>query len=416
MRRIVYPPAMRFIVGLVCVLAGGSLARAQGLDEAQLVVTVSAAGEAAGTPVGHVATGTLRRGQSRSFSAGLDAGKCYLFVARGGEGIENLDLAVSRGRTALTRDTQTDRAADVRHCAGDRPQRVRWTVRAFRGAGAFAAGLFEVSPVEESAAAEPTAGSLLERLEAAVRTRGASMSVVTTPRRESLIEGARIEREVPLAAGRCYRVLVVGERSIADVDVALLGPDAGVLQSDTGDSSDAHLGVLRPLCPARSGAHRVALRAHTGSGDVAWQVIGSVPEGRDAPERAAEASRFRVGGTGSGFVNARVRERHRAAGRGRAPVTDLLGGTLRTGDERRIAVEVEGGKCYLAIAAGVPSVRELDLRVVDPYGNERARDSSRDAFPVTGSFCPNVSGRWTVEVRMFNGYGQYGVQIFGGSR
>ena len=407
---------MRFTVGLVCLVASGSVARAQGLDEAQLVVDVSAAGEAAGTPVGSVSSGTLRRGRSRSFDARLEANECYLFVARGGEGIENLDLTVRRGRTALTRDTQTGRGADARHCTGDRAERVRFTVSAFRGAGPFAAGLFEARPAEEAAPALGTEGTLLERLRAAASAHGASMAVVTTPRRESLAEGARIERDVTLAPGRCYRVLVVSDGSITDVDVALLGPDGGAMQSDTGDAPDAHLGVLRPLCPARPGAHRVALRAHAGSGDIAWQVLGSVAGGRDTRERTEQASRFRVGGTGSGFVNSRVRERHRAAGRGRAAVTDLVTGTLRTGGARTLPIEVEGGKCYLAIAAGVPSVRELDLRVVDPYGNERAHDSTRDAFPVTGSFCPNVSGRWTVEVRMFNGYGPYGVQVFGGSR
>jgi len=63
----------------------------------------------------------------------------------------------------------------------------------------------------------------------------------------------------------------------------------------------------------------------------------------------------------------------------------------------------------------MPSVRELNLRVLDPYGNERARDSEGDAFPSV-RFCPAVGGRWKLQVRMFNGYGRYALQVFSGPR
>jgi hypothetical protein len=406
---------MRWIVaGWVWLAAAGAAAQDGDDVDAQLVIDVSTAGDQAdGSLVGSMHGGRLGPRMRRSYVERLPAGKCYLFVAHGGAGIENIDVAASHAGTVLTRDSDTGPVASVRHCTGESRQILRWTVSSFRGAGTFAAGVYEVPEVALGAAATGTGeGTVLERLEALARAHAADMGVVTTPRRETLAEGARIERNVTLAPGRCYRVLAAGEDTIADLDVVLLDPDGGSLQGDVGESSSAHLGVLRPLCPARPGAYRVAARAESGGGSFAWQIFGSVAGRREAAAQTQRASRFRVGGSGSGFVAARLRERHRAVGRGGSPVTDLLAGTLRTGDERSIALPVVGGGCYVALAAGMPSVRELDLRVRDPFGNERARDEARDAFPATGRFCASVSGRWTIEVRMFNGYGQYGLQVF----
>ncbi|MFW5921257.1 MAG: hypothetical protein ACOCUS_05400, partial [Polyangiales bacterium] len=122
-------------------------------------------------------------------------------------------------------------------------------------------------------------------------------------------------------------------------------------------------------------------------------------------------TRYRVGGSGSGFLASKIRERHGEAGEGHRPATDLRTGRLQTGKKARFEVSVEGGKCYVVLAAGVPSVRELNLRVLDSFGNEVASDSTRDAFPAARA-CPSVGGRWTVELDMFNGYGKYAVQVF----
>ncbi len=135
------------------------------------------------------------------------------------------------------------------------------------------------------------------------------------------------------------------------------------------------------------------------------------PIAGQATTNAATAASLRVGGSGNGFVAQRIRARHQAVGEGGQPHTDLITGTLRTGQTRIVPFEVEGGQCYIVLGAGLPSVRELDIRVFDSYSNERSRDHESDAFPFA-KICPSVAGRWSVEVNMFNGYGQYGLQIF----
>jgi len=63
----------------------------------------------------------------------------------------------------------------------------------------------------------------------------------------------------------------------------------------------------------------------------------------------------------------------------------------------------------------VPSMRELNIQVLDSFGNEMATDATADAFP-TARACPQVAGRWRATVRAFAGYGQFGAQVFSVSR
>jgi len=277
---------------------GAQAPRAQAQDApADLTVAVSAAVseiDRAAEPVGALVSGSLRRGRTRSVRATLDPGQCYAVVARAARGIEDLDVAIAQGRTVLERDEGAAPEATVRHCAGLRPERVRVTVRAVRGAGAFAAGIYKV------AAAQP-----------------APVSAAPTPE-------------------------------------------------------------VSP--PARTTS-------------------------------ATRPTSFRAGGTGSDFIAQRVRARQAELARTGVAITDLVAGTLRTSESRTVPVRVEGAQCYMVIGAGVPSIRDLDLQVFDALGNEMARDRTHDASP-SARFCATVAGSYRVVVRLFNGYGRFGVQIF----
>jgi hypothetical protein len=270
-----------------------------------------------------------------------------------------------------------------------------------------------------------------------------------------------------LPAGRCYRVLTAADAGVVDVDLALVPPpppplpplqsqhaggggSAGLppvpsgrpgpeapLATDGTRAPDPTPGVLVPLCTSRSGDHRLQIALVEGAGVVAWQVVaapGGRPTAVDAPGDAGGAGgtggtagvggagsgggdlpRFAVGGMRNDFVASRIRARHGAVGEGRLPVTDLVSGTMRTSEESAIELPVEGGHCYVVLGAGVPSVAELDLRVVDAFGTELAVDAERDAFP-RARFCTLAPTRVCVTVRMFRGYGPFGLQVFGGPR
>jgi hypothetical protein len=397
-------------------------ARAQ---DAQLLVELASTAESAGADTRSSLaqlSGVLRVSQKRGVAVALPAGRCVVVVARAAGGLENVDVEIARGRTVLARDTDTGRSATARHCAGAAPERLEARARAFRGAGAFALAAYLLPQGEASANAsrtpeQPFAAGLLDRLALLVRASSGGMSPLTAPAREVLAPGQRVERDVTIVPGRCYRVIVAAEDGVMDVDLALRAPGARAdetVQTDGTPVALATLGVIRPLCPALPGTYRLALTLVAGTGAFAWQLLGSV----DAPAQAASATRsatFRVGGAGTDFVAQRLRTRHAAVGEGREAVTDARVGQLRTSESSEEEVRVEGGRCYVVLAAGAPSAAELDLLVRDALGNELARDAERDAAP-RARFCPLTSGPVRVAVRMARGYGGFGVQVFGGPR
>jgi hypothetical protein len=413
--------SIRSVFPLLLLLLVPSVVAAQDGDsvgEAELLISVSSAGEAVrGEQSGTLRAGALRQGQQRAFPIVVPPNRCVAVFGRGGAGLDNIDVSLVRGRNVLARDTTASAEAELRFCAGTRPERARMQVRAFRGSGLFAAAAFllpegatPTDPVQAPAGGPEAGTGALVRLEARARAVVGDYVPVSPPGRENLRAGERIDRTVLLSPGRCYRVVAAAEEGVVDLDLVLVGPTGAEVQQDTGDDREPTLGVLRPLCPALPGQYHLIARVETGAGAFAWQVYGS--GGAVATGPAAPAGpRFRVGGAGDDFVAQRIRALHQQRGDGRQPITDLASGELRTNEQREIRLRVEGGSCYTVIGAGVPSIRELDIRVLDAFGNERAHDEQRDAFP-TASFCAQVAGEWRVVTRVFIGYGRYGVQIF----
>ncbi len=130
----------------------------------------------------------------------------------------------------------------------------------------------------------------------------------------------------------------------------------------------------------------------------------------EAPPEAA-APEIAVGGEGTGFLPREIRRLHGLHAARGVPVDAVSMVSLQTNQRHDATFEVRGGQCYQAIAAGMPSARELDLYVFDPFGQQRARDAGHDATP-HARFCPTVAGRWRVQLHMFNGYGRLALQVF----
>lgn len=407
-------PLLAVFLSLASYAPFASGARAQeagaGMTEAELVVAVSSDGEEHGrTRVGPIHSGRLARGQTRTFAIRLEPGRCYVVAGRGGPGVQNLDVALVRGRTKVARDTDTEARALARYCAGEQPEALRLAVTAYRGAGLFAAALYLERPgATEARPTEVVGETALARLESVRARHAAGMRPVTAPMRETLAEGDRVERAIPLAPGRCYRVIAASEAGVRDLDLSVIGPGGVTLGRDASDDGTPTLGVIAPLCPATPGEHRLVLALEGGAGAFAWQVLGS------GEERAAEAalSRYRVGGAIDSFLARAIRRRHGAVGEGMLPVTDLVSASLRAGERREHRFHARGGKCYVILGVGVPSIRNLDLEVRDQLGSSRGADTGPSATPMVRA-CAPVDGEWRVSIRVFEGYGQYGLQVFG---
>lgn len=183
-------------------------------------------------------------------------------------------------------------------------------------------------------------------------------------------------------------------------------PQSKTIRIEAGPGTRSFQGavlLLRELASAR-GAH--------GGLTLGTNLTPPVPPA--PPEPAVPATpptpAYPIGG-GPGFVGDHLRALYATHGNGALPMIAVANTTLGAGERREITFPVHAGVCYVILAAGMPSVRELDLSVLDPYGNERARDTTHDAFPFV-RVCPEVDGEYRILVGMYLGYGPYGLQVF----
>jgi hypothetical protein len=112
------------------------------------------------------------------------------------------------------------------------------------------------------------------------------------------------------------------------------------------------------------------------------------------------------------YVGTRMQQIYAQYGGGRAPVSPIQRGNLATGATQDFSVTLQAGHCYTVVGVGVPTVTDLDMFIFDPAGTQIAQDQATDNFPVVQA-CPTVAGAFRVQVKMYAGSGEFGVQVFG---
>ena len=78
----------------------------------------------------------------------------------------------------------------------------------------------------------------------------------------------------------------------------------------------------------------------------------------------------------------------------------------------------KAGQCYRVFAAGDSGVKDLDVALRGPEGDELIADLSHDAQPIvppTGPVCFQSPGLYMLEVSVYRGSGRYAVQVWGGA-
>jgi hypothetical protein len=74
------------------------------------------------------------------------------------------------------------------------------------------------------------------------------------------------------------------------------------------------------------------------------------------------------------------------------------------------------GACYRVYATGDKGVKDLDLLLRGPDGEDVVADVTHDAFPVlppASPMCFDVPGLYLLEVSVFQGAGSYAIQVWG---
>jgi hypothetical protein len=100
---------------------------------------------------------------------------------------------------------------------------------------------------------------------------------------------------------------------------------------------------------------------------------------------------------------------------GMTTATPIFRGTLTQGATQDFQAVLQPGKCFKIIGIGGMSVRDLDLKLFDPNGVQLQQDVATDNYPALGvesQICPTVAGAYRVQVQMYQGSGDFGVQVF----
>ncbi len=363
------------------------------------------------SPIGPVETGRLAQGQVATRVYRLQPGSCYWFLAVGEGNIHDIDVIVRLRGVQVVRDQASSREAVV---PGERPycpneeQRVQVRVASARGGGIYATALYgrEGDHAAGGTGDQASVGALLAR---AADRYATGMSRQGDPTIARLAGEETMTREVRLTGGMCYRVVAVGGSGVRDLELEMLQGSSQV----AGDAATASEAVAS-YCATADTPVRIRLTMADGQGEVAWALFsGGTQHGARREDRDVEES-FPVGGERDDYLARQIRSHHGRAGEERRGASEVLRAELRTSQDHSFPVRLEAGRCYTFIAVGAPSVRDLDIYLVDPNGMEVASETGPENHAVLHtSPCPRWSGTYTVRLRVFAGYGQVAVQAFG---
>jgi hypothetical protein len=115
------------------------------------------------------------------------------------------------------------------------------------------------------------------------------------------------------------------------------------------------------------------------------------------------------------FISYNMSMRARQFASGMVPATQLFRAAMGQGQRQFVTVQIAPGRCYRIVGVGGPGVQDLDLRMRDANGNVVDQDVATDNFPVLGlnrQLCPTWAGTFQVEIIMYSGGGDIGVQAF----
>jgi hypothetical protein len=119
---------------------------------------------------------------------------------------------------------------------------------------------------------------------------------------------------------------------------------------------------------------------------------------------------------GGDFIASQLQMRQQQFAAGMNPVMPVARGTLATSGTQNYSVPLQAGHCYKIIGVGGVGVQDLDLKIFDPANTQVDQDIATDNFPVIGlqrPLCPAAAGQYRLEVVMYTGQGEFGVQVFG---
>jgi hypothetical protein len=378
-----------------------------GADDAQTALNLRLESEASiyavdMTMMGIIKGGDIVNKKAVAYKLNLSKGVCYKFIAVGGSGISDLDIVVRKAKTkgkkgVLSTDTTTDDAPIASHCAEVSGQA---TVELkSKGSGMYAYAVFAGASAD--AGATGVHSELSEVLDDAATGLGKGWKAAGTMKTAVVGDEAHADFDVKMSQGYCYRLLVAGLGGIGDLDVTVMSEGIKLADQTTPGSQ-----LEVEVCPDKDLVASVKVSSHSGHGPVAFRPFRS--------ESDVDTVFVPVGGLGNSYVAKALRKLHAKEGKERPAVSEFLEGKLQTAKTKTFELELKGGLCYTIVAVGVPSVKDLEVTLMSPLGEEVARSTTSGPKVVMHTTpCPKWSGTYKLKVKMFSGYGAFGAQVFG---
>ena len=319
-----------------------------------------------------------RMGEGQGFrrTVQLAAERCYVVAARGGEGIEDLDLFLYDARGAeVARDIGPTADARLEHCPPT-PGPATLELRAFQGSGAAGVMVFsgpEVDPglPEPDAVQEAAPLAVLATEIDALVARG-FVDPLYLVQDGVLGPGETRTHEVVLGPG-CGLVVGAGGPGELDLDLYLVDSEGNPVDVDTRVQRTARVGA----CPEEQRAYRVTVKAY-GRGRYALARARAVLATDLAELRVATVRAVDVANPSSRRM------------------------TLEEGERARIEV----GGCIEAVAGGVLGVEDVDLLLLGPDGEPLASDTGPASWAMVRYCAEDAPVDAVLEVVVYRGRGE----------
>ena len=350
-------------------------------------------------PVGEPRLESLAEGEGLRVPVIVASDRCYVVIARGGEGVRDVDLVLFDSAGAeVARDLESDAEPTLELCRAD-PGALVVEASAYEGAGAVGV-LVLAGPVPSEGAGDSVPAAALEPATEATAD-------------DDQAESDPIPNLMTLATGLAARgygspSVVVADGYIAPGEVraheALVGPGCAVVIGTARSDTDLDLYLTdasgRPL-DRDTGIHPVArVRACTTEPEVVTVTVKSY--GRRsayalatlrAPDTIADVQTLRLEEAVAG-----LRER------GYTPV-DTLSESLEAGDQFDRTISLRPGTCTTIVAAGDLGVEDLDLFVRDLAGDLVASSSGPEPYAAVNRCAPEDGETIRFSLVMYRGAG-----------
>lgn len=191
---------------------------------------------------------------------------CHSIVARGGTGVDDLDLYLFEPSGAsVDRDIGEGSVATVHVCVGEEvgigPVSYRLDVKLYRGTGTYGYQVFDAPPTVRDLRA-----LRLRELTAPLEAAGAVLEPGAGT--EELGTGEARNFPLPMVAGACYVAVAAGGEGVEDLDLFVRAPSAELVASDTSTFPTA---VAR-FCAAASGVYGAEVKMYSGAGGAEFRL------------------------------------------------------------------------------------------------------------------------------------------------